>query len=913
MQPVSFRARAFFVALSSLLAFQPDLQASDIIWKNPFFGGSATGDWSDSKNWKNSAGFPNQIPRNGTPNPAETWRASIESASVTMDLPTITITVLDLFHTSSLSISQFNSLDLTARVFTNSPDSILNIQDHATLTVREYTAFNNLGSVNLLSTGGLTQMRLRDGGYIEGTVNLTALNANSIDRLTGVTGTESITNSGVINGAGFVTSFARLDNEGTIIGGGFAQPTLHIASNTFYTSTGTLKSIPGGAVQIDSPNFLNLVGGNTLFGGKYDIAGRLVIATSGITTINPFTDVTLRGDGFITNFGGSINALYKLDLNAGNLSVLGGGNHEFGAPFIVNANGANLNVSENSVMSFLGAIQNSPNGTINVGEGATSGTLWTHGLLNLGTLNALVGNSVADFRGGGVDSFNNLAAFTETFYNGIFKLGANATMMYDAGSGAHGGEIIFIAPSARLDLNRGGQIQYGPAGLDALAQLNGNAGKLNLLGGTHTFTPLDGTFVNNPDFSGDLKVANPGTSVQIAGHLANEGKIHVVNQGELHVNGALINGLKGDLTIDGGKMVVDGAITNDDGIDIKTGGHLIGSGPLTNHSAVYISNFSTLSATTADNRGTLSVSGGGSAVFFSGVFQNGIGSLPGPIQIGVGVGDNTSTTSDFLTASDFVNNDAGIVYIAANGVLSANTFQQINGTTLLVGGLLNSPAVTTRNGIVKGHGLIFGNLNNTGATVNPDGEKLEISGNFTQTVAGVLSESFGSRGYLHVDGNADLSGVLKGDLAAGIIPKLGDAYEVVHFDGTLTGDFSSLDLLSLTGGLFLKEMVYSHDILLQVSMLVQKPGDANYDGKVDADDYFLTDKGFLLSLTGWGNGDFNGDGKVDADDYFIIDKAFLTQGATPALEIQADPSAVPEPSTFVLAFAAIVCLRRLQR
>jgi alpha-tubulin suppressor-like RCC1 family protein len=92
-----------------------------------------------------------------------------------------------------------------------------------------------------------------------------------------------------------------------------------------------------------------------------------------------------------------------------------------------------------------------------------------------------------------------------------------------------------------------------------------------------------------------------------------------------------------------------------------------------------------------------------------------------------------------------------------------------------------------------------------------------------------------------------------------------------------------------------------------------KPGDANYDGKVDADDYFLIDRGFLSKLSGWGNGDFNGDGKVDADDYFIIDKAFLDRVTNAALEIQANPMAVPEPSTMVFVFAAIACLGRSRR
>ncbi|MGE5608694.1 MAG: ELWxxDGT repeat protein [Bacillota bacterium] len=59
-------------------------------------------------------------------------------------------------------------------------------------------------------------------------------------------------------------------------------------------------------------------------------------------------------------------------------------------------------------------------------------------------------------------------------------------------------------------------------------------------------------------------------------------------------------------------------------------------------------------------------------------------------------------------------------------------------------------------------------------------------------------------------------------------------------------------------------------------------GDVNLDGKVDGDDYFLADSGFLTQAEGYRNGDLNYDGKVDGDDYFLIDSAFIGQDATHA-------------------------------
>lgn len=61
-------------------------------------------------------------------------------------------------------------------------------------------------------------------------------------------------------------------------------------------------------------------------------------------------------------------------------------------------------------------------------------------------------------------------------------------------------------------------------------------------------------------------------------------------------------------------------------------------------------------------------------------------------------------------------------------------------------------------------------------------------------------------------------------------------------------------------------------------------GDANFDAKVNADDYFLIDSGFLAQSANpaYRDGDFNYDATVNADDYFLIDSAFLGQAAVAA-------------------------------
>jgi uncharacterized delta-60 repeat protein len=58
-------------------------------------------------------------------------------------------------------------------------------------------------------------------------------------------------------------------------------------------------------------------------------------------------------------------------------------------------------------------------------------------------------------------------------------------------------------------------------------------------------------------------------------------------------------------------------------------------------------------------------------------------------------------------------------------------------------------------------------------------------------------------------------------------------------------------------------------------------GDASLDGRINADDYFRIDQGFLTQPANpsYRQGDFNYDGRVNADDYFLIDQGFLGQGA----------------------------------
>jgi hypothetical protein len=92
-------------------------------------------------------------------------------------------------------------------------------------------------------------------------------------------------------------------------------------------------------------------------------------------------------------------------------------------------------------------------------------------------------------------------------------------------------------------------------------------------------------------------------------------------------------------------------------------------------------------------------------------------------------------------------------------------------------------------------------------------------------------------------------------------------------------------------------------------------GDANLDGRVNADDYFRIDQGFLSQPQNprFNQGDFNYDNRINADDYFLIDQAFLGQGAPLTLNGDSSPlfaTAVPQPGLLPTMLPTLLLLRR---
>jgi hypothetical protein len=105
-------------------------------------------------------------------------------------------------------------------------------------------------------------------------------------------------------------------------------------------------------------------------------------------------------------------------------------------------------------------------------------------------------------------------------------------------------------------------------------------------------------------------------------------------------------------------------------------------------------------------------------------------------------------------------------------------------------GTLSATSVNAQSGsTLQGNGTVASSITN-GGTVGPQGTfpGLTVTGDYTQTAGGELSEQFGST--LHVNSNATLSGALTITVNLRHPPASGATYTAVTFS-SLDGSFTS--------------------------------------------------------------------------------------------------------------------------
>jgi hypothetical protein len=259
--------------------------------------------------------------------------------------------------------------------------------------------------------------------------------------------------------------------------------------------------------------------------------------------------------------------------------------------------------------------------------------------------------------------------------------------------------------------------------------------------------------------------------------------------------------------------------------------------------------------------GTLDVNAFASPQTVGGPFTFTIGALTGNGSLGGG-----------FTSATIATWSVGSLGLATTyfGTINGNAALTLTGGTLT----LNNVAPDTYIGptIVAGGTLVLAraNLTSTSSISVAGGAALRLQPGISVNTA-TLSLAPGST--LDITSNSEtFDTTVPGHDAPTLIAAIASAYDGGAWDGV--GITSSTAAPSPTHNpvLSIGYRVTGSELLVQLTHI----GDANLDGRVDADDYALLDRAYASSLPNahWTDGDFNYDGVIDAGDYQLVDRAY---------------------------------------
>jgi hypothetical protein len=248
------------------------------------------------------------------------------------------------------------------------------------------------------------------------------------------------------------------------------------------------------------------------------------------------------------------------------------------------------------------------------------------------------------------------------------------------------------------------------------------------------------------------------------------------------------NVILSSVTLSGGTLSGVGDVAVQ-GLLTWTGGTMSGQGQTDANGSLALSgnNNKGLDGRTLNNAGAAIWSGTGNLSGSNGAVLNNLFGATFDVQGDATFGD-TST----------VFNNAGVFFKSmGSGATTINAFVYNTGSIEV-----DSGALTVGNDFVNAGCFSPGGNNHTAV--------LTINGNYIQTAQGVLSIDLGGTGgspqydQLRVTGTVLLDGTLQVQLINGFSPVLNDSFQVLTFTaGSVVGDFATVSLPTLDGGLFL--------------------------------------------------------------------------------------------------------------
>jgi hypothetical protein len=482
-------------------------------------------------------------------------------------------------------------------------------------------------------------------------------------------------------------------------------------------------------------------GGTVNVDGGYSITGGLTVSGG---TINFDVNVNLSA---LTLSGGALSGVGDVTV-AGLLTWTGGTMSGHGQ---TDANGG-LVISGNNNKVLDSRTLN------NAGAGIWSGTG------NVANSNDAVFNNLAgasfDVQGdatfGGGARFNNAGAFVKSMGSGTTAIN---------GPFANSGTLDVA--SGRVNL-AGGGVGRGSFAIEA-------AKTLQLAGGAHTFTATSSV-------TGDGNVVVSGGTINVEGAYSIG---TIVSAGTINFD---VNVILSSVTLSGGSLSGVGDVAVQ-GLLTWTGGTMSGQGQTDANGSLVLNgnNNKSLASRTLNNAGAAIWSGTGNLSGSTGAVLNNLPGATFEVQ-----GDAT-----FGDASTVFNNAGAFFKSMGSGATTINAFVYNTGSIEV-----DSGALTVNNDFVNAGHVSPGGNNHTAV--------LTINGNYIQTAQGVLSIDLGGTGagaqydQLHVTGIFLLDGTLQVQLINGFNSALNDNFQVLTFTpGSVIGDFATVSLPTLDGGLFL--------------------------------------------------------------------------------------------------------------
>lgn len=247
------------------------------------------------------------------------------------------------------------------------------------------------------------------------------------------------------------------------------------------------------------------------------------------------------------------------------------------------------------------------------------------------------------------------------------------------------------------------------------------------------------------------------------------------------------------------------------------------------------------------------------------------------LHVAGGAGDDSLTiagnlsvalTFDGAGGDDVIEIRAGVLDFAAGSLSGQPVLQLAGGATVNLLSSFCLSGLTIEDGCILAIAPDGRRVLRTGSLTLGTGATLDLNDNVLVVECGQSGKTSMRDAVASLVASGRNGGLWNGP---GIVSTIaaGDPPGVSAVGVLLNEDASGTPLLAELFG----EILTAADLIAGYTL----SGDVNFDRRIDADDYFRIDQGWLNRGRTWRDGDLNYDGAVDGDDFYLIDTAFLWQ------------------------------------